>query len=81
MRTSLKRIQDPTQQVLQTVDYANTRYSRLDQINAGNVGKLQVAWSFSTGVLRGHEGGPLVVDGVMYLHTLPQQRLCARPRS
>jgi alcohol dehydrogenase (cytochrome c) len=65
----LKRIEDPTQQVLQTVDYANTRYSRLDQINAGNVGKLQVAWTFSTGVLRGHEGGPLVVDGVMYVHT------------
>jgi alcohol dehydrogenase (cytochrome c) len=65
----LKRIEDPTQQVLQTADYANTRYSRLDQINAGNVGKLQVAWTFSTGVLRGHEGGPLVVDGVMYLHT------------
>ena len=40
-------------------DYANTRYSTLNQINAGNVGKLQVAWTFSTGVLRGHEGAPL----------------------
>ena len=60
---------DAKQWVLQTGDYANTRYSELDQINAGNVGKLQVAWTFSTGVLRGHEGGPLVVDGVMYVHT------------
>lgn len=52
-----------------TGDYANTRYSELNQINAGNVGKLQVAWSFSTGVLRGHEGGPLVIGDTMYIHT------------
>ena len=50
-------------------DFANTRYSTLKQINAGNVGKLQVAWTFSTGVLRGHEGGPLVIGDVMYVHT------------
>ncbi|WP_029354897.1 methanol/ethanol family PQQ-dependent dehydrogenase [Bosea sp. 117] len=65
----LKRIADPAGQVIQTLDYANTRFSRLDQINAGNVGGLKVAWTFSTGVLRGHEGSPLVVDGVMYVHT------------
>lgn len=65
----LRRTADPAQQVLQTVDYANTRYSRLDQIDTGNVGRLKVAWTFSTGVLRGHEGAPLVVDGVMYVHT------------
>ncbi|KQP41961.1 hypothetical protein ASF34_09570 [Methylobacterium sp. Leaf106] len=55
--------------VLQTVDYANTRYSKLDQIDAGNVKQLQVAWTFSTGVLRGHEGSPLVVGNMMYVHT------------
>jgi methanol dehydrogenase (cytochrome c) subunit 1 len=38
-------------------------------INANNVKNLKVAWSFSTGVLNGHEGGPLVVDGIMYVHT------------
>ena len=48
--------------------YDAQRYSPLKQINAGNVGKLQVAWTFSTGVLRGHEGAPLVVGNVMYLH-------------
>jgi PQQ-dependent dehydrogenase (methanol/ethanol family) len=63
-----KLTQDPNQWVLQTGDYANTRYSKLDQINAGNVGKLQVAWTFSTGVLRGHEGSPLVVGNIMYVH-------------
>ena len=51
-----------------TGNYANQRYSQLKQITADNVGKLQVAWTFSTGVLRGHEGGPLVIGDVMYVH-------------
>ena len=50
-------------------NFANTRYSELSQINAGNVGSLQVAWQFSTGVLRGHEGGPLVIGDTMFIHT------------
>lgn len=49
--------------------YASTRYSTLTQINKDNVGELRVAWTFSTGVLRGHEGGPLVIDNTMYVHT------------
>jgi len=44
--------------VMPTVTYDNQRYSALDQITAQNVSKLQVAWTFSTGVLRGHEGQP-----------------------
>ncbi len=54
---------------LPTVDYANTRYSTLDQITPENVGRLTVAWTFSTGVLRGHEGAPLMVGHIMYVHT------------
>jgi len=54
---------------MQLGDYAGHRYSELDQITTENVDRLQVAWQFSTGVLRGHEGGPLVIDGVMYIHT------------
>ena len=65
----MKMSQDPKQWVMPTGDYANTRYSELKQINASNVGKLQVAWTFSTGVLRGHEGGPLIVGDTMYVHT------------
>jgi PQQ-dependent dehydrogenase (methanol/ethanol family) len=60
--------QNPKDWVMPTGDYANTRYSKLNQINAQNVNKLQVAWTFSTGVLRGHEGAPLVVGNVMYVH-------------
>jgi PQQ-dependent dehydrogenase (methanol/ethanol family) len=48
---------------------ASTRYSTLAEINGGNVKNLKVAWTFSTGVLRGHEGGPLVVGNTMYVHT------------
>lgn len=62
-------IDDPTQWAIQTGDYKNHRYSALDEINAGNVGDLQVAWTFSTGVLRGHEGSPLVIGDMMYVHT------------
>jgi lanthanide-dependent methanol dehydrogenase len=64
----IKLSQDPKQWVMPAGNYANTRHSALKQITADNVGKLQVAWTFSTGVLRGHEGAPLVVGDVMYLH-------------
>ena len=50
-------------------NYAGTRYSSLSQIDKSNVGNLKVAWTFSTGVLRGHEGGPLVVGDTLYIHT------------
>jgi alcohol dehydrogenase (cytochrome c) len=66
----LLRLQrDPNQWVMPTGNYANHRYSELNQINRDTVGKLQASWSFSTGVLRGHEGGPLVLGDVMYIHT------------
>jgi len=49
--------------------YASQRFSPLKQIDAANVHELRPVWSFSTGVLRGHEGAPLVIGSVMYLHT------------
>ncbi|MBS0250125.1 MAG: methanol/ethanol family PQQ-dependent dehydrogenase [Proteobacteria bacterium] len=60
---------DPANWAIQSGDYSGHRYSKLDQINASNVGDLRVAWTFSTGVLRGHEGGPLVIGDIMYLVT------------
>ena len=66
----LVKMQDnPNNWVMPTGDYANQRYSKLDQINNKNAGNLRVAWTFSTGVLRGHEGGPLVIGDTMYVHT------------
>ena len=64
-----KLTQNPANWATALGNYAGTRYSKLDQINAKNVKNLQPAWTFSTGVLRGHEGGPLVVNGVLYVHT------------
>ncbi|MBE0435607.1 MAG: methanol/ethanol family PQQ-dependent dehydrogenase [Methylomicrobium sp.] len=58
-----------TNWVMQTKDYSSTHYSELYDINITNVQNLKPAWSFSTGVLNGHEGGPLVVDGIMYVHS------------
>jgi lanthanide-dependent methanol dehydrogenase len=48
---------------------ANTRYSGLDEINTGNAKNLRPAWTFSTGVNRGHEAAPLVVNNTMYVVT------------
>jgi PQQ-dependent dehydrogenase (methanol/ethanol family) len=50
-------------------NYASTRYSGLEEINAGNVKNLKVAWTFSTGVNRGQEAAPLVVGSTMYVVT------------
>ena len=46
-----------------------TRYSGLDEINTQNAKDLKVAWTFSTGVNRGHEAAPIVVDDTMYVLT------------
>jgi PQQ-dependent dehydrogenase (methanol/ethanol family) len=62
-------IANPNNWAMQAGDMYNQRYSALAQIDAKNVGKMQVAWLFSTGVLRGHEGSPLVVNDTMYIHT------------
>ncbi|HZP88825.1 MAG TPA: PQQ-dependent dehydrogenase, methanol/ethanol family, partial [Burkholderiales bacterium] len=50
-------------------DYGLTRYSELAQISAQNAQALRPVWTFSTGVLAGHEGQPLVVNDTMYVVT------------
>src|ERR1700760_1115236 len=52
-------------------DNASTRYSPLDQINAANFSKMEVAWKFSTEKLGPrpeyiYEGTPLLVKGKLY---------------
>jgi PQQ-dependent dehydrogenase (methanol/ethanol family) len=64
-----KMTKDPKNWAMQAGNFANQRYSELKQINKDNAKDLQVAWTFSTGVLRGHEGGPIVVGDTMYIHT------------
>src|SRR4051812_11393011 len=53
-------------------DLANTRYAPLDQINAGNFSKLEVAWRFKPDSLGPHpeynwESTPLVIAGRLYV--------------
>src|SRR2546425_11265789 len=45
------------------------RFSPLTQITKANVKGLKASWTFSTGVLNGHEGNPLVINNVMYVHS------------
>jgi len=49
--------------------YLNQAHSTLSQVNKGNVKNLKAAWTFATGVNRGHEGSPLVIGNMMYVHT------------
>ena len=77
LATSAARAEDKLQALsnsednwaMQGKNYSSNHYSTLTQINAENVKNLKVSWSFSTGLLSGHEGAPLVVDGKMYIHT------------
>jgi lanthanide-dependent methanol dehydrogenase len=50
-------------------DYANTRYSGLDEINTGNAARLQLAFTFATGTLLGQESAPLVIGDTLYFVT------------
>lgn len=50
-------------------NHTNNGYSELTQINTSNVKNLKAAWTFATGVNRGHEGSPVVVGNMMYVHT------------
>lgn len=60
---------DDGQWIRPAKDFASTRYSSLDQINRDNAKQLKLAWTFSTGTLRGLEAAPLVVNNTLYLVT------------
>ena len=49
------------------LDYAETRFSRLKQINADNAAKLGLVWSYDLESNRGVEATPVVIDGIMYV--------------
>jgi quinohemoprotein ethanol dehydrogenase len=49
------------------LDYAETRFSKLNQINTDNVKQLGLVWSYPLESSRGVEATPVVVDGIMYV--------------
>jgi PQQ-dependent dehydrogenase (methanol/ethanol family) len=61
--------QDDGQWVMPAKNYASTRFSGLDEITVQNVSRLGVSWTFSTGMVAGHEAAPLVVGSTMFLVT------------
>ena len=67
--TQIQNQPDDGQWPMPAKNYSSTRFSMLDQVNAGNVKNLKLAWTFSTGQTRGHEAAPLIVNGVMYIVT------------
>src|SRR5579872_2356170 len=60
---------DDGQWLMPAKNYASTRFSTLGQIQSSNAGDLKLAWTFSTGLTKGHEAAPLVVNNTMYLVT------------
>jgi PQQ-dependent dehydrogenase (methanol/ethanol family) len=58
---------DDGQWTMPAKNYAATRYSELDEIDRDSVKHLAVAFTFSTGVPRGQEAAPIVVDNTLYI--------------
>src|SRR4051794_34470770 len=65
----LKAQSDSNQWAVAGHDYANTRFSPLNQINAENAGKLSLAYSFSLASLRSNESSPIVIGNTLYVST------------
>ena len=60
---------EPGNWMLYRRTYDGQGYSPLDQINTSNVKNLTPVWTFSTGVVEGHEAPPIVNNGVMFVAT------------
>jgi len=69
VQTTDAQVQDDGQWTMQAKDYANTRFSGLNEINNANVRDLKVDVTFSLGVNKGQEAAPLVVGDTMYVMT------------
>src|SRR5213075_739711 len=66
--TNIAQLQaDDGQWIMPAKNYASTRFSGLNQINATNIANLRVAWTFSMGSDRGEEAAPLVIGSMMYV--------------
>src|SRR5690349_5904128 len=60
---------DPADWPMPARDHASTRYAPVADITPANAKSLQIAFTFSTGVVRGHEAAPIVVGNTMYVVT------------
>ena len=69
-------VQEPGNWLMYSGQYNAQRFSALDQIDAGNVSKLELKWVRQLSTLSSVETTPLVVDGVLYA-TLPDDVVMA----
>lgn len=78
-----QRLENPEQRnwLMYRGTYDSQGYSRLDQINAKNVQKLNPVWTFSTGMREAHQAPPIVNDGYMYIATPHNHVLALDARS
>lgn len=57
-------------------NYSGWGYSPLDQITPENVKNLVPVWSYSTGLVEGHQAPPIVNNGIMFVST-PENNVIA----
>src|SRR5215467_3006801 len=68
--------QEPGNWLMYSSTYNSWRYSRLAQIDTGNVARLKVKWLYQMRTVNKVESTPLVVDGIMYV-TRPENDIIA----
>lgn len=59
--------------------YMSQRYSRLTQIDQGNVGDLELRWLLQNQVFGAWQSSPIVADGIMYLTERPNSIMAVDP--
>ena len=62
---------EPHNWLMYSGTFDSKRYSGLDQVHAGNVGRLELKWAYQLSALDRAETTPLVVDGVMFVTEAP----------
>ena len=77
----LKATNEPGNWLTYSGNYAAHRFSMLDQINDGNVQKLQPLWAYQVNSLQKFESTPIVVDGIMYISEPPSNVTALDPRT
>ncbi|MFL5785849.1 MAG: PQQ-dependent dehydrogenase, methanol/ethanol family [Bacteriovoracaceae bacterium] len=60
---------DDGQWIMPSKDFANTRFSELDEINKKNVKDLKVAFTVSSGTMMGQESAAIVAEDTLYFVT------------
>jgi alcohol dehydrogenase (cytochrome c) len=72
---------EPQNWLMYRANYESWGYSPLKKITTDNVKKLKLAWSYSTGMMDGHQAPPIVNNGYMYVTTPNNQVIAFEAKS